>query len=49
MFVNNEYQRGWNDAKEHMLGSILDFAGEELPETPEVYKIKEFIREELYK
>lgn len=38
-----QYNRGWRDGATHMLDSVLDFMGD-LPETPEVYKVKEFIR-----
>ena len=41
-----EYLRGWEDCKTHMLDSVLDYMSK-LPETPELYKVKEFIRKEL--
>lgn len=41
-----QYNRGWRDGATYMLDSVLDFMGD-LPETPEIYKTKEFIREEL--
>lgn len=38
-----QYNRGWRDGATHMLDSVLDFMID-LPETPEIYKVKEFIR-----
>lgn len=38
-----QYNRGWQDGATHMLDSVLDFMGG-LSETPEIYKVKEFIR-----
>lgn len=39
----SSYDKGWRDASTHMLDTILDYMAD-LPETPEIYKAKEFIR-----
>ena len=39
-----QYNMGWRDGATYMLDSVLDFMIH-LPETPEIYKVKEFIRE----
>lgn len=43
MMDTAQYNRGWRDGATHMLDSVLDFMID-LPETPEIYKVKEFIR-----